>query len=84
MEYPVSASRQLAEALKAARKSLGLTQAQVAGRVGLLPKTVSALESDPEASSISSLYKLLAALNLEPVLRPRKPAEGRRAPRGEW
>jgi HTH-type transcriptional regulator / antitoxin HipB len=74
----------LAEALRTARKSQGNTQAEVARRVGLLPKTVSALESDPGSSSIASLYKLLAALDLDLILRPRKPGKGDRPAAGEW
>jgi len=39
--------------------------------VGLLPKTISALESSPERSSVESLFKLLSTLELELVLRPK-------------
>lgn len=62
---------QLAAELRERRSQLGLTQAQAAGAVGLLPKTISALEATPEKSSISSLLKLLAALDLQLVLEPR-------------
>jgi HTH-type transcriptional regulator/antitoxin HipB len=43
--------------------------------VGLLPKTISALESDPERASVGSLYKLLSALGLELVLQPKVSAK---------
>lgn len=84
MESPVSTPRLLGEALRTARKGLGETQAEIAGRVGLLPKTVSALESNPGASSLSSLYKLLAALDLDLVLRPRRSGKGKPSTTGEW
>ncbi|GIK70920.1 MAG: hypothetical protein BroJett020_22150 [Bacteroidota bacterium] len=60
--------QQLAQVLRAHRKRVKLTQ-QLAGKnVGLLPKTISALEQKPEGSSIESLFRLLSALNLELVL----------------
>lgn len=60
--------QQLAQVLRAHRKREKLTQ-QLAGKnVGLLPKTISALEQKPEGSSIESLFRLLSALNLELVL----------------
>lgn len=62
---------QLATVLRGQRKASRLTQKQAAALVGLLPKTISALESDPERGSIGSLYKLLSALGLELVLQPK-------------
>jgi len=81
MEYLVHTARQLANALKSRRKEKHFTQKEAAFRVGLLPKTVSGLESDPERSSIESLFKLLAAMELELVLRPKNEKAG--SP-GEW
>lgn len=61
--------QQLSQMLRAHRKKKKLTQ-QLAGKdVGLLPKTVSALELKPEGSSIESLFRLLSALDLEMVVR---------------
>ena len=83
MDYPVRTPSQLGLALKARRKVSGLTQAQAAEKVGLLPKTVSALEGHPEASSVESLLKLIAALDLELVLRP-KDENLPTGQKGEW
>lgn len=69
MEYPIHTPSQLAAALKSRRKTRGMTQQLVASQVGLLPKTVSALENSPDTSAIDSLFKLLSALGLERVLR---------------
>ncbi|MDQ3003554.1 MAG: helix-turn-helix domain-containing protein [Fibrobacterota bacterium] len=69
MESKILTARQLAQALKGWRKSRRLTQAEAAGRVGLRPKTISALESKPEPSTLGSLFKLLSALELELVIR---------------
>ncbi|MGO8693875.1 MAG: helix-turn-helix transcriptional regulator [Rectinemataceae bacterium] len=65
-------------ALKSARNSRGLTQAEAAGRVGLLPKTISALENHVGSCSIESLLKLLSVLGLELTLTPKNaaPREG--------
>lgn len=71
MDYPVRTPDQLAQVLRGRRKTQGLTQKAAGGAVGLLPKTVSALEMSPAKSSIASLFKLLSALGLELVLRPR-------------
>lgn len=49
--------------------------------MGLLPKTVSALENHPERAGLDSLYKLISALELELYLSPRPPASERE---GEW
>lgn len=62
---------QLASVLRGQRQASKLTQKQAASLVGLLPKTISALESDPERASVGSLFKLLSALGLELVLQPK-------------
>lgn len=71
VKQSITLPSQLAAALRAERKHLGLTQVEAGANVGLLPKTISALESAPERSSIGSLFKLLASLNLQIVLEPR-------------
>jgi HTH-type transcriptional regulator/antitoxin HipB len=70
-EYPLQAPERIAEALRARRKQLKLTQAEIAGLAGLLPKTVSALENSPERCGVESLLKLSSFLGLELVLAPR-------------
>jgi HTH-type transcriptional regulator/antitoxin HipB len=71
MTYLINTPSQLGLALKSARNSLALTQAEAAGRVGLLPKTISALENHTESCSIESLLKLLSVLGLELTLTPK-------------
>lgn len=83
MDFPIRTAQHLAQALKAQRAGRKLTQQQTAKRVGLLPKTISALESCPRRSSIESLLKLLAALDLELVLRE-KSAKPKAAHKSEW
>ena len=74
MDAFIFTSQQLAKTLKSRRKALKLTQKQAADLVGLLPKTVSALESDPDRCSLESLRKLLAALRLELAVAPKAEA----------
>jgi HTH-type transcriptional regulator/antitoxin HipB len=83
MEYTVHTTRQLAQALRSQRSSKRLTQKVAGAPVGLLPKTVSALESSPQRSSVESLFKLLSALELELVLRS-KSSEPGKPTSSEW
>jgi HTH-type transcriptional regulator/antitoxin HipB len=76
--FSVSTPGQLAQVLRGFRKAKKLTQAQVARRGGLLPKTVSAVETDPSKVTFESLYRVLVALDLDLLLREkdaRPPAE---------
>lgn len=81
MSSKIRTPNQLAMLLQGYRKQLHLTQKQTADKVGLLAKTVSALENDPEGVTISSLFKLLSALDLEMVLQPKVAAKSNK---GEW
>lgn len=66
---------QLAQILKNARKSADLTQTKLAEKAGLLQKTVSALETSTVQNRIETLYKALAALDLEIVIQTRQADE---------
>jgi len=83
MQMTVFTLKQLATVLKARRKALKLTQKDVAALVGLLPKTVSALETDPGRCSVESLRLLLVALKLELTLSP-KDESSSMVHRAEW
>ena len=69
--------------IKSERLNRGWTQTEVADAVGLLPKTISGLESVPDRSRIGSLLKLISALGLELVLRE-KPVPDGRSPTSKW
>ena len=75
MDYPVQTSDQLAQVLRCQRIARRRTQQRAGAGVGLLPKTVSALETSPHRSTVKSLLKLLAALDLELVVRDRSDNE---------
>lgn len=71
MKYLISTPSQLSHALRSVRKTRGLTQDGAGKQVGLLPKTISALENHPGSATLDSLLKLLSALELELVIMPK-------------
>ena len=71
MKYLISTPSQLSHALRSIRKTQGLTQDGAGKLVGLLPKTISALENHPGSATLDSFLKLLSALELELVLMPK-------------
>jgi transcriptional regulator with XRE-family HTH domain len=61
----------LGTALREARKTLGLTQHEVARRTGLAQPTISNFERGLGAYALPDLLPLLATLELELILQPR-------------
>ncbi len=72
MKYLANTPDQLSKILRARRRSLELTQQEAGKLVGLLPKTVSALENRSENNSVETLFKYLLALYFEMKLRPKE------------
>lgn len=70
-QYAVRTSEQLPALLKAFRKEAGLTQAQVAMRLGITQQTLSALERNAQKVGAERLLQLLGILGVEMVLQPR-------------
>ncbi len=68
-EFPVRTADQLPGLLQSFRKACGLTQADVASRLGITQQTLSALERNATAVSAARLMKLLSILDVELVLR---------------
>ena len=75
MKYLIPTPDQLSHALRSVRKARGWSQDGAGKLVGLLPKTISALENHPGSATIDSLMKLLSALELELVLVPKEGGE---------
>ncbi len=80
IDYPIKTPQQLGAVLEGCRKHRGLTQKAVGTRVGLAQSAVSLLETAPQQAGLARIFKLLSALDLELVVRPRKAA----SPRSEW
>lgn len=78
--YPIRTPQQLGTVLQGFRKQRGLTQAQVARAAGLLQSAVSELELDSSTASLNRIFKLLAALDVELVIRQR----AKNAQPSEW
>lgn len=77
MDYPLKTPTQLGAVLKGFRRDRKLTQANLGAKVGLPQNAVSEIESAPDRSSLSRVFKLLAALDLDLVVRPRQPTSKR-------
>ncbi|MFC1503561.1 helix-turn-helix domain-containing protein [Pseudomonadota bacterium] len=61
----VTSAKMLANALRDQRKARNMTQTETAKVVGMKQTTVSAFENTPEGTKLDTLFKLLAALDLE-------------------
>jgi len=55
----------LGKILADARKARGLTQAQLARRMGTRQATISKLETNPRDSRLDTIFRALAALELD-------------------
>jgi HTH-type transcriptional regulator/antitoxin HipB len=62
----------LGAALREARKKKGLSQAAAGRSVGMDQPTVSKVEQGNSGTRLDTLFRLLAALDLELVLQPRR------------
>lgn len=56
------------------RKKLKLSQSEVGNLVGLKQSTISAFENQPEKTKLDTLFRILAALNLEIEISPKNKA----------
>ena len=68
-EFPVRTPDQLPGLLQSFRKAAGLTQTEVATRLGITQQTLSALERNAATVSAARLMRLLGILGVELVLR---------------
>ena len=78
----IKAPQQLAPLLRALRRQAGLTQADVAGQLGVTRQAVSDLENRPDSATFERLMRLCAVLGVEIALQPR--AASRPAQTPEW
>lgn len=78
MKQILSLSKQLGPLLQSARKSAGLTQAELAQRLGMSQSRISAVELDPGTINVEQLLALLAALNHEVLVQPKQGVGERR------
>ena len=93
MDYPIFFVPQLSKHLRSLRRARGLTQAQLAEKLGVGQSRVADIERKPETMSVARLFEMLAALDAQFVLRDARPGPGplptdREAPssgpKGSW
>jgi HTH-type transcriptional regulator/antitoxin HipB len=70
-DYPIKSPNQLGSVLQGYRKERALTQKDVGAKVGLAQKAISKIELAPGQTGLGLIFKVLAALDLELVVRPR-------------
>lgn len=75
MDLNLAFPAQLSQHLRSLRKAQGLTQAQLASRMGVLQSRISALEKDATKLTVEQLFRVLSALNVGVVLRTAAPDE---------
>ncbi len=72
MRTKATSSVSLGHILRAARKQKGLSQAEAGKSVGIDQPTMSKIERGESNARIDTLFRLLAALDMELFLSPRK------------
>ncbi|ANN69153.1 helix-turn-helix transcriptional regulator [Bordetella bronchialis] len=83
MDYPVRTLQQLRPILQGFRKAKGLTQAQLAARLGITQQSYAKLEAAPEKASFDRVFRILQMLRVELALRPMDQAD-RAVAKSEW
>jgi HTH-type transcriptional regulator / antitoxin HipB len=68
---PILTPNQISLALVARRRALGMSQSDVARKVGLSQPRYSQLESDPARLTVARLFSLIGVLGLEITLEER-------------
>ena len=74
MSFRAADTKQLGYLLRGYRKQQGLSQSQVAERIGLAQNEISRIETGAVSPTTDRLFKILSALNLNLVLEPRSQA----------
>jgi HTH-type transcriptional regulator/antitoxin HipB len=82
-DFPLRTPGQLSDLLRSFRKASGLTQAEVAVRLGITQQSLSALERNAGRVGAARLMKLLGILGVELVLRM-PPEDGADAGKAQW
>ncbi len=67
----IHSTQELAKFTRDYRKRKKQSQSEVGDRVGVRQETVSAFENKPDSTKLETLFKLLAALDLELQIVPR-------------
>ncbi|MCD9494075.1 helix-turn-helix domain-containing protein [Photobacterium carnosum] len=80
----ITSAKMLANAVRDQRKAQNITQSNTAKLVGIKQTTVSAFENTPEGTKLDTLFKLLAALDLELHVQPRNSTAETQSNNQQW
>ena len=84
-EFTVRTSEHLSALLQGFRKQAGLTQSDMAKRLGITQQTLSAFERNADKASADRLLEYLSILGVELVLRQSKDRQGADSrPEADW
>jgi HTH-type transcriptional regulator/antitoxin HipB len=72
MIHKISSPENLGQALRAERKQKGQSQKAVGRSVGMEQHTISKIEKGNPGTELNTLFRLLAALDLELIIQPRQ------------
>lgn len=75
-DFSIRTAEQLIPLFAAFRKRAGLSQAELARRIGVGQQTVSQLERNPDKATLERLLRALTALDVELVLRSKQSPAG--------
>ncbi|GJG95380.1 helix-turn-helix domain-containing protein [Cupriavidus pauculus] len=76
--YPIRIQTQLSPVLQGLRKSRGLTQADVAARLGVTQQSYARLEANPARASMARVLAALQVLEVDLALTPRAAPNAKR------
>lgn len=71
MDLVLSFPEQLSTHMRSLRRAQGMTQTQMASRMGVTQSRIAAIEKNAASMSLEQLHRALSALDTELVLRPR-------------
>lgn len=71
MDQIARTTKQIGDALRRRRRALNLTQKELGSKTTLRQATISATERGEPGTQLRTLFDVMAALNLELVIRPR-------------
>ena len=77
-------AKELAIFVKSQRKTIKRNQTQLGEVVGLRQSTVSAFETNPESSKLDTLFRILAAADVQMELHPKDHSKKHVAWKEEW
>lgn len=84
MQHPIRTTLQLGQLLLSARKQQGLSQAELAARLGLSQARISQLEQQPQTITAQQLLQLTSVLGLELLVQTHDSAQDAGSTEAEW